>query len=94
VLAFGQQIIKARAFRAILAKHADLLDRLKTLGFEVEQRDGRIAFPLVLDSAAVGRAFVDRAFDEAMTPFTRALEAAQAAVPLLEPLVAELRERR
>ena len=82
-----QKIVGKPRWKKIVRSSDDLVEELRTAGFDVvEDDDRRLCIPLTLDADALAAAFRSDDFTIAMDPVRDAVRKAVAAAPLLERL--------
>lgn len=84
-------IVKNRPWKAFLGNCEEVLQELQRNGFIIDRREGRIAHLISLDANALGQAFRDKEYDEALAPLVATLAKLAQAKPLFDKLLAAAR---
>ena len=82
-----------RERRAIFERHKLELDKLTSRGWVYDPDEGRLSYPISIDAKSLATAFREELFDVALQPLADALDKSHDAAPILEPVVAAVRER-
>jgi hypothetical protein len=62
-------------------------------GFKVEEREGRLFLPVRVDQGLLAKAYEDESMEEALIPFSEALERIDICLPLVEKLLNDTKEQ-
>jgi hypothetical protein len=81
VLAFKQNPLAKRKWRALLESQTEALEDLRIVGFEVDEREGTIEWPVRLDPAKLQQGFREDDLDAALAPVEVAIDKAIEALP-------------
>jgi len=80
-LSFCQDVLGKKVWRNLLKKTAKEMQALRDLGFEVDDREGLVNFPVRLDLEVLKTSFEENDFEEALAPVSAALDRVRQAMP-------------